>query len=132
MIFILVISTISINISVHYCSGEYMGFVVNGLHFVSEAGQTMSCCTSEKTKCPNCKHVKHSARLQSQYTQGEVISISPSLTHCDWFHGDLPTLLPLFMTVEEDGQDVPFYYRSPYHLITLYEQQSLRAPPTRA
>lgn len=132
MVFMLLVSSISLNISVHYCSGEYMGFVVNGFHFVSEAGKTMTCCDSDKNQCPSCKHVKHSVRLSTQYTQAEVINISPLLAHCDWFHGDLPTILPSFMTVEEDGEDVQFYYRSPYHPITLYEQQSLRAPPVRA
>ncbi len=132
LIFILLASTISINVSVHYCSGEYMGFVVNGFHYVSEAGETMTCCTSDKTQCPNCKHVKHSARLQSQYSQGEVISILPILAQSDWFHGDLPTsILPLDF-VEEGGDKTEFYYQSPYHPVTLYEQQSLRAPPTRA
>lgn len=132
LIFILLVSTIGINATVHFCGGEYLGVVINGIQFTTDIGEEMTCCMNENSQCDGCKHVKHFHRIQSQYMQGQQVNIHPLLSFNDWFHGDLPTLILSFIDVEEGGTETDFNYLSPYHPIKLFDHHGLRAPPTLA
>ena len=73
---VLTVCTVGVNVSVQFCGGELMGVRVNGLHFLSEAGEEMECCTSDDGGCDACHHVSHQYQLQSQYVGGQGVSIA--------------------------------------------------------
>ena len=48
LIFILMVATVGVNISIQWCGGEWTGVKINGIHILTEAGKAMQgCCTDD-------------------------------------------------------------------------------------
>lgn len=132
-IVLLMVFTIGVHVSVRFCGGEYVGVSVNGVLFLSEAGEEMSCCSGEDGRCDACHHIHCQYQVQSPYEGAEVLSIAPSLYGQDWLHGFFQGLLSEVVsldTVEEDGDDdAGFWYHPPGYSPWTGISFGLRAPP---
>ena len=128
------LGTIGINVEIHYCGGEYIGYDVNGVAVPNEMGAMMpDCMQPVGDHCGHCKTVAHTYRLTNQYLQGSETSLHPG---CTLLPAPVSYALPIFlydsMTVEEDGCDRFIFYHSPYHPVKVGSQRTLRAPPVLA
>lgn len=126
---LLIISTTGVNISAHYCEGNFMDMEINSILFQTEAGKEMGCCQMPDGQCDHCRHIKCSFHVNAQFAQGQVVQLHPSLSNADWFHGCLPSVTPILIPVEEYHQPTVFYYQSPYHTSDPPTYHPLRAPP---
>ena len=135
LIFILMVATVGVNISIQWCGGEWTGVKINGIHILTEAGKAMQgCCTDDdEGGCDACHHVNHQYQITSQYLGAQSTDISPAPSTDTWLQGILPTLLITLPTVEEGSDSAAEYYHSPpcYDDANL-SRRGLRAPPVWA
>lgn len=129
---VFLIGTIGLNVSVHYCHGSVVQMGVNGLHFTTAEGRMMAgCCESDG--CPACKTVHVDYHIQSQFSQGQSVSLQPSQSLSDWFHGFMPVMglcAQLFGTIDgADDDEAVFYDSDPPIADPFLPHSGLRAPP---
>lgn len=131
--FLFLLGTIGVDVDVHYCSGDYIGFVVNGIDVSNEIGETMEAClNTSNDNCGHCKVIVHKYHIDQKYTQGQNLSVLP-LWHTVLLtsYCNIPQLI-LLNTVEEGGQISVTDYVTPFHPVRVVSQQGLRAPPSLA
>jgi len=134
LIFILMVSTTGVNISVQWCGGEWMGVKINGISILTEAGKAMKdCCMGDDGGCDACHHVSHQYQITSQYMGAQSTDIAPAPCTDNWLQGILPTLLITLPTVEEGSDSAAeYYYGPPCHDDANLSRRGLRAPPVWA
>lgn len=129
---VFLIGTIGVNVSVHYCHGNFVQLAINGIHFTTSEGMMMEGC-GDGDECPACKTTHDNYQIQSQFSQGQTVHVQPSLASGDWFHGDLPVIELLnlidFTSVEEGGTKTAFFYDAPSPKDVALPHSGLRAPP---
>jgi hypothetical protein len=129
MTLVLMASTIGINVNSHYCSGEYVGSIVNGFTFVTEQGEAMQGCMEKENDCPHCKNVKHCYRILSQFMKGQVAQTQPVVVQPDWFHAAFEQQSIPQPIVCETESTHSYYYTPPPLPDVLILNKGLRAPP---
>ena len=131
---ILMVSTVGVNVSVMWCGDEWTGVEINGIHFLTEAGEAMKgCCTDVDGGCSTCHHESQHFQIQSQYMGGQGVSIAPAPMTTNWLAYFFTTSLTLSPTVEEGSDSsAGFYYPPPCHDDASYARRGLRAPPVWA
>ena len=126
MTLVLMASTIGINVNSHYCSGEYVGSIVNGFTFITEQGEAMQGCMEKENDCPHCKNVKHCYRILSQFMKGQVSQTQPVVVQPDWFHAAFEQQSIPQPEIESTHS---YYYTPPPLPDVLILNKGLRAPP---
>lgn len=131
--FLFLLGTIGIDVNIHYCSGDYIGFAVNGIDVSNDMGETMEgCMNTSNDNCGHCKLIVHQYHIDQKYTQGQSLSVSPLWhTVLPASYCNIPQLIVL-NTVEEGGPTSATCYVSPFHPVRVVSQQGLRAPPSLA
>ena len=132
---ILVVATSGINVNVQYCYGQFIGVQINGLHFLTEIGEDMTCCQDNESGCEGCNHIHYQHQIHSQYLVSQSVDISPTLSSLDWLHGDFPYCINDYFTFAvEEGSDsrAGFYDPPPCYDNAIILQKGLRAPPVWA
>lgn len=128
---VFLITTIGIDVNAHFCEGVLTQFAVNGLPIHANHGNEMPGCMDDG--CPLCKSIHHAYQVHSQYGIGQVISSQPAPSISDWFHGDLPSLALMSISVvvpsESDADNVDFYYLPRSHPWSAYPSGGFRGPP---
>ena len=134
LIFILMVSTTGVNISIQWCGDEWTGVKVNGFHILTEAGKAVQgCCMDDEGGCDACHHVSHLYQVTSQYMGAQSTDIEPVICTTNWLQGILPTLPTTLPTVEEGSDSAAeFYHGPPCHDDAYLSQRGLRAPPVCA
>jgi len=134
MIVILMVSTIGVNISVHWCGDAWTGIYINGVEFLSDAGQAMKnggCCEREDD-CAACHHVDHQYQITSQYVRGQGVDIAPSVSSGQWLAGILPKIHLLYSVEEGSTDTAEYHYPPPLYQDATCSRRGLRAPPVLA
>ena len=136
LMFILMVSTIGVNVSVQWCGDEWTGVDINGIQFLTEAGQAMkgSCCPDDdEDGCHACHHVSHKYQITSQYVGGQTVNVLSAWHAADWQPCVLPQIQEFLFTVEEGSDSAAgFYHSPPCHDDAACSRRGLRAPPVLA
>ncbi|MFA6832649.1 MAG: hypothetical protein WCR36_10360 [Bacteroidaceae bacterium] len=133
LIAIMMVGTIGIDKSVHYCNGEFIGFETNGFTYKNEKGKMMSECMNEHSHCKHCKIIYNSYRIPSSLIQGVHVNTQPLLSYRDWLHGDLYSILDtLLLNLKDNKEDYGLYHLSLYLSLKIPITKGLRAPPVVA
>lgn len=123
-------STVGLNVGAHYCCGEFIGVVVNGMKIAVVS--SMPDCMEEDNGCSGCHTIHHEYKITSQYVQGSSVSLHPVVTDCQTLVMPIPEILTISLAVEEGGSREPWLYQSPYHSCESLPHSGLRAPPAQA
>ena len=121
-VLLLMISTIGVPISSHYCGAKLVS--------VSISHEVKSCCKGMRKCSGCCKNESHFYKIQNEYTQGEILQINPD-SHLS-FLSDLFCLYPNITGFEGNIDPITVQYK-PY--ISLYREPVFissggdRAPP---
>jgi len=121
-VLLLMISTIGVPISSHYCGAKLMS--------VSIANEAKSCCKGMRKCSGCCKNESHFYKIQNEYTRGEIAQINPD-SHLS-FLSNLFYLYPNITGFEGNIDPITVQYKpyiSFYHEPVIISSGGDRAPP---
>ena len=121
-VLLLMISTIGVPISSHYCGAKLVS--------VSIIHEVKSCCKGMRKCSGCCKNESHFYKIQNEYTQGEILQINPDF-HLS-FLSDLFYLYPNIIGLEGNIDSITIQYKpyiSHYHEPVFISSGGDRAPP---
>jgi len=121
-VLLLMISTIGVPISSHYCGAKLVS--------VSISHEVKSCCKGMRKCSGCCKNESHFYKIQNEYTQGEILQINPD-SHLS-FLSDLFCLYPNITGFEGNIDSITIQYKpyiSHYHEPVFISSGGDRAPP---
>lgn len=121
-VLLLMISTIGVPISSHYCGAKLVS--------VSISHEVKSCCKGMRKCSGCCKNESHFYKIQNEYTQGEILQINPD-SHLS-FLSDLFCLYPNITGFEGNIDSITIQYKpyiSHYHEPIFISSGGDRAPP---
>ena len=121
-VLLLMISTIGVPISSHYCGAKLVS--------VSISHEVKSCCKGMRKCSGCCKNESHFYKIQNEYTQGEILQINPD-SHLS-FLSDLFYLYPNITGFEGNIDSITIQYKpyiSHYHEPIFISSGGDRAPP---
>lgn len=131
LITLMMVGTVGVDQTLHYCDGELIGFVMNGFKYQNQDGDNMSRTMGMdmNSHCNHC-HFVHYAYRVSSFVSGSQIAVQPLLVSDDWFHGFSGVLPdPLCVVLGSDEEEFGLY-QSPYYSLKIPLGRGLRAPPT--
>jgi hypothetical protein len=130
LITLMMVGTVGVDQTLHYCDGELIGFVMDGFKYQNQNGDDMAKTMGMdmSSHCSHCRFV-HYAYHVSSFVQGTQIAVQPVLISDDWFHGFSGVLPdPLCMVLGSNEEEFGLY-QSPYHSLKIPLVRGLRAPP---
>lgn len=130
LIALMMVGTVGVNQTLHYCDGELIGFVMNGFQYQNQEGDSMAkaMCMDMDSHCSHC-HFVHYVYHVSSFVQGAQTAVQPLVVLKVWLHG-FSGVLPDPLCMILGGREKVFgLYQSPFHSLKIPLGRGLRAPP---